>query len=163
MSFKLLPFFAFITLTALACEPEPTTRRNDNGEEIVAKELAETEDPQGGNMCFEQNEEGVKTTLNLTINGGEVSGIMSVVPNGKNASSGTLVGTREGNILKVVYNYTIEGSAEAEEKQFKLDGDKLWIMIGEMTQKEDFYRFKDRSKGEYRESLAKVECVLGAK
>ena len=64
MSFKLLSFFSFIILIAVACESEPTTRGADNGEEIVAKELAETEDPQGGNMCFEQNEQGVKTTLN---------------------------------------------------------------------------------------------------
>ena len=163
MSFKLLPFFAFITLIAVACESESTPTKNEADGESVAKELVETEDPQGGNMCFEQTEQGVKTTLNLTLNGNEVSGVMDVIPDGKDASNGTIIGTREGNILKVVYNYTIEGSAEVEEKQFKLDGNKLWIMIGEMTQKDDFYRFKDRSKGEYRESLSKIECILGAK
>lgn len=180
MKIKLKGLFllAFIALAQTSCQSDNDNKNDDNnGNDIynsaserdsgtdddVAAGLAEKQDPMGGNMCFEQKTADVKTTLNLTINGNEVFGLMDIAPGKKEPLHGTVAGIRVGNTLAVTYNYMMEGTEAAEEKRFKLKGDKLWVMIGEMTEKDGVYRFKDPEKGEYRESLDKVECLLGAK
>lgn len=53
-------------------------------------------------------------------------------PKGEHGASGTLEGIVNGDVIQVVYDYTIEGSEQSEEMVLKLDGETLLIGEGEL-------------------------------
>ena len=117
-------------------------------------------DSADGNYCFLKAENKDTTTVSLTIKGSEVTGKMACLPYEKDAAVGTLKGTKDGELLKVVYNYTIEGNEQSEEKQFKLQGDKLLEGVGELLDPKDdgHSTIKDASKLKFDEVLKKITC-----
>jgi hypothetical protein len=63
----------------------------------------------------------VEENIKVTIDGISVSGIKSGTQSGPDMTNGyigTLVGTKEGDALNVLFSYTIEGSNQAEREQY---------------------------------------------
>lgn len=89
-------------------------------------------------LFFEKKEPKALTTLSLFIEGDQVFGNHHWQPEEMDGAHGTIEGTLKGNIVHVVYSYTIEGSEQSEEQLYKLEGDKLIKGEGEMKDpKED--------------------------
>lgn len=77
-------------------------------------------------LYFEKVEPKALTTLSLHIDeGGKVYGNHHWIPTEMDGAHGYLDGTVQGDIVRVVYNYTIEGSEQSEEQVYKIDGNKL--------------------------------------
>lgn len=89
-------------------------------------------------LFFAQENSKEYTRISLTIEGGKVTGTQNWLPKQPDGhgAHGTISGTiAEGGLMRVLYEYTIEGSEQAEEEVLKLDGGKLYI--GEGPLKED--------------------------
>lgn len=69
----------------------------------------------------------------MTIDGDQVTGTQLWLPKEKDGARGTLDGIVNGDVIQVLYSYTIEGSDQSEEEVLKLDGDKLFIGEGELA------------------------------
>lgn len=73
------------------------------------------------------------TRVALSIEDNEkVNGTKVWQPKGEHGASGTFEGIVNGDVIQVVYDYTIEGSEQSEEMVFKLQGDTLLIGEGEL-------------------------------
>lgn len=88
-------------------------------------------------LFFEKKEPKALTTLSLFIEGDQVFGNQHWLPKEMDGAHGTIDGTLSGDILRVVYSYTIEGSEQSEEQLFKLEGDKLIQGEGDMKDPKD--------------------------
>lgn len=110
-------------------------------------------------MCYLFAEGKDSTTVNLTIaTDGTVTGAYDWQPHEQHGASGTLTGTKEGDLLKLMYDYTIEGSNQQQEMVFKLTGDQLAEGEGELTEGEGgVLKIKDASKLTWK-PLTKVDC-----
>lgn len=99
------------------------------------------------------------TTANITVNAdGTVTGTYDWMPWEKDGAHGTLSGKKEGDMLKLTYDYTIEGSNQQEEKIMKLSGDQLSDGEGELTEGEGgMMKIKDASKLTWK-PFTKVAC-----
>lgn len=77
-------------------------------------------------LYFEKVEPKALTTLSLHFDeNGKVYGSHHWIPTEMDGAHGHLDGTIKGNIVRVTYNYTIEGSEQSEEQVYKIDGIKL--------------------------------------
>lgn len=111
-------------------------------------------------LCFEKVEHKDVTRVTLVINGSKVSGTMVWQPYEKDGATGTLKGTITDGLIKAVYDYTIEGSRQTEEKQFKLTPEALLVGEGELLdpKNDGHLKIKDPSKLKFKEALKKVTC-----
>lgn len=116
------------------------------------------------NLCFlmtEGDKNQDSTKVSLSINGADVSGSMDWIPDQKDGAYGTIIATKDGDIIRGIYAYSIEGSEQTEEVEFKLEGGKLWKKSGEMVEKipnSGELVFKDASKAEFKYELKAVNC-----
>ncbi|MGV3661004.1 MAG: hypothetical protein ACO1TE_12525 [Prosthecobacter sp.] len=77
-------------------------------------------------LYFEKVEPKALTTLSLHFDeNGKVYGNHHWIPTEMDGAHGYLDGTIKGDIVRVVYNYTIEGSEQSEEQVYKIEGNKL--------------------------------------
>ncbi len=99
------------------------------------------------------------TTINITINlDGTVTGTYDWAPWEKDGSTGTLKGRKQDDILTLLYDYTIEGSNQQEEKIMKLTGDLLAEAEGELTEAEGgVLKIKEGTTPNWK-ALSKVNC-----
>lgn len=88
-------------------------------------------------LFFEKKEPKALTTLSLFIEGDQVFGNHHWQPTEMDGAHGTIEGTLKGDIIHVVYSYTIEGSEQSEEQLYKLEGDKLIKGEGDMKDGKD--------------------------
>ena len=115
-------------------------------------------------QCFlltEGDKNQDSTKISLTFKGNEVSGTMDWLPNEKDGAYGSIVATKEGNIIKGTYAYTIEGSEQSEEVEFKIENGKLWKKTGELVEKAPNSAdlvFKDASKAKFDQEFQAVKC-----
>lgn len=114
-------------------------------------------------MCFESREGNPAnpdiTTVRIIIRDGEVSGKMSWIPYQKDSAVGTLSGTQEADILKLRFDYTIEGSSQSEEMEFKLVGKQLIKKEGELEEKDGVLVLKNPSAATFSGTpLDKIDC-----
>lgn len=109
--------------------------------------------------CYLIAEGKDSTTVSLTINAdGTVTGTYDWLPWEKDGAHGTLSGKQEGEMLKLTYDYMIEGSNQQEEKIMKLSGDQLSDGEGELTEGEGgMMKIKDASKLTWK-PFTKVDC-----
>jgi len=110
---RLLALLGLTGLTLTAAEPQTL---------FFAKETAED-----------------TTRITLYIDGDDVTGTQSWQPKEEaHGAHGTLSGILTGGgIIQVLYEYTIEGAEQSEEQVLKLEGDKLYIGEGELTEAAD--------------------------
>lgn len=95
----------------------------------------------------------------LTIDGDQVAGTQVWEPKQEaHGARGTLRGVvTGGGLLKVLYEYTIEGSEQTEEELLKLEGDKLFIGEGELVeQKNGKLKLKAPDKVVFEKPLSRI-------
>lgn len=89
-------------------------------------------------LYFERVEPKALTTLSLHFDeDGKVYGNHHWIPTEMDGAHGTLDGTIKGDIVRVTYNYTIEGSEQSEEQVYKIEGNKLIRGQGEGREAKD--------------------------
>lgn len=156
---KNLFILAACLLALASCQNSGSTESSENGTaaDTTAAPAAEPAAPQS--MCFLRAEGKDSTTASITIAAdGTVTGSFDWQPWEKDGAHGTLTGKQEGDLLKVTYDYTIEGSNQQEEKVFKLAGDQLMEGEGELTEGEGgILKIKDATKLTWN-PLTKVAC-----
>ena len=110
--------------------------------------------------CFLLVEFKVDTTrVSLTLNGTEAKGDMACLPYEKDAAIGTFKGTRSGDTLKTVYDYTIEGNVQQEQVWFLLKDNALSKGEGELEEnKTGTLMYKDTKKIKFGAPFTKVDC-----
>ena len=117
-----------------------------------------------GDYCFLKAENRDTTTIKIRIlSDDDIRGEMIWNPWQKDGAVGTLTGKMiSKNEMKLIYDYTIEGNRQSEEKVFKIESEKLFIKKGELTdtKKDGHLVFKDISKTAYKdgEVLNKTSC-----
>lgn len=110
-------------------------------------------------LCFEYifNKKDI-TTVQLVMKGDIVTGEMHWHPYQKDGAHGTLKGVKKGDVITADYAYMIEGSNQMEEVVFKLEGDKLSKLEGELMEKGEKLVLKDPAKAKYTEVYPKTDC-----
>lgn len=153
---NLLAFAAFL-LTFAACQnagtPDPGTATADT----TATAAPAAVEPQA--MCYLFAEGKDSTSVSLVIAAdGSVSGTYDWQPWEKDGAHGTVSGKKEGDLLQLIYDYTIEGSNQQQEMVFKLTGDQLAEGEGELVDSEGgLLKIKDPSKLTWK-PFTKVAC-----
>jgi hypothetical protein len=148
-----------ISLAVFSCQT-----KTDSQTQTPADTVATTEAVVPQKLCFlltEGDKNQDSTKVSLTIDGTDVTGDMAWLPYEKDGAIGTIKGTKEGDIIKGTYSYTIEGSEQTEEVEFKLENDQLLKKEGELTEKvanSGNLIFKDSSKDVFKTILKKVDC-----
>lgn len=90
-----------------------------------------------------------------------VSGYFDWAPFEKDGAHGILKnGVIENDMLTADYVYMIEGSVQAEEVYFKMEGDKLIQMRGELVDKKGKLVAKDKTKLKPDIVMTKVDCAV---
>ena len=112
-------------------------------------------------LFFAEENSKEYTRISLTIEGDKVTGTQNWLPKAPDGhgAHGTISGTVAGDVLRVLYEYTIEGSEQSEEEVLKLDGDKLYIGEGQLLAdpKNDAHlKLQDPSKVVFKKPLSKI-------
>ena len=95
----------------------------------------------------------------LMQDGQDVNGRLSFDNFEKDASSGTVTGRVDGNIIGLQYQFQSEGMQSVMEVYFKVLGDSLLRGIGEMSTRGDTAYFVDRDNIRYEGSaFKKIPC-----
>jgi hypothetical protein len=112
-------------------------------------------------LFFAKETEGEYTRVHLSISDdGEVEGSKVWQPDQAHGAAGVLKGKAKGELLHLIYEYEIEGSAQSEEMILKLAGDKLLIGQGELVEGgEELMKLKDPGKVVFEEALAKLPVI----
>lgn len=117
------------------------------------------EEPQ--TLFFAQENSKEYTRIALTLEGDKVTGTQNWLPKQPDGhgAHGTISGTVADGIMRVLYEFTIEGSEQSEEEVLKLDGDKLYIGEGQLLAdpKNDAHlKLQDPSKVVFKTALTKI-------
>lgn len=112
-------------------------------------------------LFFAQENAKEYTRIALTIDGDQVTGTQNWLPKQPDGhgAHGTISGKVTDGIIRVLYEYTIEGSEQSEEEVLKLDGDKLYIGEGQLLAdpKNDAHlKLEDPSKVVFKKPLSKI-------
>lgn len=150
---KNLFYTFFLTITFFACQ---NTGQSGSESSNTAQETATAA---SSTACYIRAEGRDTTYLNLTIEAnGDVSGTYDWIPFEKDSARGTFSGKKEGEIIKAVYDYIIEGSQQQQELMLKMSGDQLAEAEGELVEAEGgLLKLKDPSNVRYLE-FTKVTC-----
>ena len=111
--------------------------------------------------CYLRVENKVDTTrCQLTIIGDDVTGIYNWEPYQKDGATGNFKGKLKGNIISGIYNYTIEGSKQKDEKIFMFDNGILKEGVAEHgdPKADGISYFTDKSKVKFIEIFKTVDC-----
>jgi hypothetical protein len=150
--------FLFCILALHAC----TSSADD--QESASKTSTETpaETPViASKQCFADSlQDGSVVSVTVEESDGKVKGTLSYLFAQKDSGSGEYQGVREGDHYRVVWSYTIEGSAQKEEVVFKIEGDQWIRKNGELLEKDGILILKDEANTPYDELLRKVSCEL---
>ncbi len=142
-----------VLMLCYACQPK---QANDTAQstETSAQTIKD------GTYCYEYRVGQDLTTVQLVINGDNITGEMHWIPFEKDGAHGTLAGTRDGAEIKAVYSYMIEGSSQTEEVMFKIEGDQLLRKVGELEDPnfDGNLKLKDPENTSYGETYTQVVC-----
>jgi hypothetical protein len=150
-------FYSLLFLLSLAaCQNSGTP---DGQAEQTDSTTVEEEAPVATTSCYIHAVGQDTTWVQLTITvDGSVSGTYDWIPYEKDSARGTLSGKKEGDLLKLTYDYMIEGSQQQEEKLMKLTGDQLADGEGELVEGEGgMLKLKDPASVAF-QPMTKVDC-----
>ena len=106
---------------------------------------------------FAEGKDSTTVSLNIAADG-TVTGSYDWQPHEQHGASGTLTGKKEGDLLRLMYDFTIEGSNQQQEMVLKMTGDQLAEGEGELTEGEGgILKIKDASKLTWKQ-FVKVDC-----
>lgn len=95
--------------------------------------------------------------VKLIINGNSVSGEMKYLPWQKDASTGTLKGTKKNNVVKLIWTYWQEGMETVEKVAFKLNDGKAYQQVPAFNDRGEMYLPENP---EYGEVYSLVDCSV---
>ena len=158
---KNLLFIAVGMLSLASCKNSGTAESTDEtAVDTTASTalVAEPAAPQALCYFFAVGKDSTTLSVNIAADG-TVTGAYDWSPWERDGAHGTIAGKKEGDLLKVVYDYVIEGSNQQEEKVFKLTGDQIAEGEGELTEGDTptSLKLKDPSKLTWK-PLTKVLC-----
>jgi hypothetical protein len=112
-------------------------------------------------LFFAQEDAKEYTRIALTIDGDKVTGTQNWLPKQPDGhgAHGTISGKVTDGLIRVLYEYTIEGFEQSEEEVLKLDGDKLFIGEGQLRAdpKNDAHlKLEDPGKVVFKKPLTKI-------
>ena len=164
INMKNLLLAAFSLLAMAACQNSGTADKEaaaaDTTATAVPAETAQSDTstfvPQA---CFIWAEGQDTTWIGIAmLAGNTIRGTYDWVPWEKDGAHGTFSGTRDKELIHVIYDYVIEGSSQKEEKIFKMAGSGLEEGEGELQDSPDgVLRLKDPAKVTFK-PLTRVPC-----
>lgn len=161
-----LPFV--LALTWIACSaPE-----GPEADEVPVVDAVPSTPPPTGRLCFLNVTRSAEAPspgrsalplvdsmiVELSIDSGRVSGRYDWVPAEKDVMRGVLNGTLHGDTITAVYRYSAEGVTAEEEKVLLLKNGQLWILNGELEERNGVWTIRDRSKATWTQALAAAPC-----
>lgn len=162
--------FAVLAVAALASCGESTTTITERTDSTVTESKAETPVTQvpaetppqttpASDDCYVYILQRDTMVLHLQTNGDMVSGKLSFDNYQKDGSSGPVQGTKNGDIIKLLYTFNSEGMTSVSEEYFKISGNDLLLGIGEPAMKGDTSYFPDPNKIKYTGGrFVKTDC-----
>ena len=158
----------FVLLTALfGCQNNSRSTSNDTNaaEQKPPKQVVAGKPlPAPEKTCYlltegTKNQDTTELQLTIEASGNKVTGAMRWQPYEKDGSTGTITAVKEGDIIKGIYNYTIEGSQQSEEVIFKLIPDGISQHIGELVEKSPGKLvLKNVNPANFALTLKKIDC-----
>ena len=130
--------------------PPPVTPKVDSMAAVVVK--ADT-------MCFQHTFKKDISVVKLILAGDNASGDYHWHPHEKDGGHGTFKGKKTGNMINADWTYMIEGSTQMQEITFKLEGDKLLMGEGELTEKGSKLVYKNAANLKFTDVFKKVNCA----
>jgi len=151
---KNLLYTFILSLAFVGCQNTGQTGGDGAAESQEANAAAS-----GQTACYIRAEGPDTTFVNLTIAAdGAVTGTYDWLPWEKDGARGTVTGQQDGEIIRLMYDYTIEGSNQQQEMLMKLTGDQLAEAEGELVEGDGgVLKLKDPSNVTYK-PLTKVAC-----
>lgn len=142
-----------------SCQSRQSPADNFSAEETPAEQPG----AKGPATCYQltENDQGIQATtfIILYIDGDNVTGEQAIEMTGKNynaVAAGTMEGKMVGDVITVDYSYTIDGSQQVEEQEFKLQDGQLLMSQGELTEKDGKLMLK--KKGLFNLAIPKIDC-----
>lgn len=145
---KKLLFMAACLMALASCQNSGTTDASGTAAAADTTATQAAEPAAAQPSCFLLAEGKDSTWVSLVIAAdGTVTGSYDWIPWEKDSSIGTLSGKQEGELLKLVYDYVIEGSNQRQEVLLKLAGGQLSEAQGELIEGEGgLLKLKDPTK-----------------
>ncbi len=161
---KMLPFI-FLPIVFLACRSEP--KPSSKSEKKTAKDTTASVNKAVKAFHFEgcyQLEEingdtVIVTFISIEIEGNEVFGeeaIEITSPEHSTSAVGSLEGVVAGGVLRVRYDYTVDGAGQSEEQEFYLQDSSLLVSSGPLNKVVG--KLGLSPKGLFDKTLPKVDC-----
>ncbi|KQR94958.1 hypothetical protein ASG01_03585 [Chryseobacterium sp. Leaf180] len=151
-----------LSLAAISCKKETkeTTKTTDT---VAMTKTIEAAAALSGDYCFEKVENKDSTMVKFRVlSNDDIRGEMLWRPYEKDGATGTLTGKMiSKNEIQFDYNYMIEGNRQSEITIMKVDGDRLYIKEGELTEdpnKKGNMILKDAAKAKYKKVLNETDC-----
>ncbi|WP_077923691.1 hypothetical protein [Spirosoma sp. 209] len=108
-------------------------------------------------QCYQQVTGRDTTTLQLTINGSDVTGELLVLPYEKDQARGSIKGTMVNKTIKADWQRSGEGVTQPYLIDFEMQGDSIMWREGERVEEGGKWVLKAPDQG-YRYVLTKTDC-----
>ena len=155
-----------ISIAFLSCTNEKTTSKEGKVAAIIENKIKDIEEKNSvdNNLsgCYWQILKRDTLVASLSQNAETITGKLSFDNFEKDASSGPVRGTKDGDIIKLWYSFQSEGMNSFMEVWFKSQGDALLRGTGEMGTKADSSYFTNPAAVEFtsNQQMKKVDCSL---
>lgn len=157
--------FTVLVLVAVFLSNCGSSGSNNNSQET--EEVSKSEERnEMGNLCFIHVEGRDTTFVNLAfVDSVTVNGYMAWEPWEKDGARGNLAGTLHGDMLELLWNYTIEGSEQSEDLVFRLgmESGLLEQKRGELEEKDPenpgHLKMKDPANAAFEIRYTRADCV----
>lgn len=131
MFIRLIFCVAISSVTVVSCQNAPADQRTDTSS--IHQDTLQT--PAATATCFRHTLQRDTTEVMLTMAAAEVTGTMHWNPWQKDGAKGTLRGTKNGDTLRLLFDYMIEGMNQKEEKVFVYTRNTLYELQAPLTEK----------------------------
>lgn len=150
-----------IALTLLACTNSETERERERKDSLPKNELPTVLQAAG---CYKKATGRDTMFLQIEQSGTEIRGSLTFDNYEKDASSGTVRGTIQGDLLMLWYNFQSEGMNSVSQVYFKKEGSILIFGTGPVETKGDTAYFPQPGSVKYDPGMAlsPVNCIDGA-
>ena len=161
-----LLLFVFIASALVACNTDTSTEQNEDSVSLQSPGSNNSSDSIPGKVstdvsgCYWKVLKRDTFAVQLTQNGNDITGKLSFDNYEKDASSGSVRGTADGDIIKIWYNFASEGMKSVMEIYFKKEGERLLRGIGPVDVKGDTSYYTNHAAIQYMEdqSFEKLPC-----
>ena len=153
-----------LSIVFFSCTSKTSTQQNvETDKQEIEKNPAIVEEPSATNTdeCYWQIMQRDTFVASLAQNGNNITGKLSFNNFQKDKSSGTVRGSKDGDIIKLWYSFQSEGMQSVMELWFKKQGNALLRGIGPMANKGDTSYFSNAAVVEYSsgQKFSKVDCA----